>query len=172
MALNVHAQGGWQGEIRTPTPTPTPAAAASPAPTAQPSPAELLLPSKTQPEERLAVFFKHLQAGEVEEAYRVLLEGSRIAASAGDVAMLKTKTREAIGMVGTITGFDELEIKPAGEHFRRYTYLALGKEFPLRWRFYFYRSNDIWRLIDIRISDRLGELFGETPSAEEAVGSE
>ncbi len=169
MAGSAYAQGGggWQGEIKSPPPTPTPAAQASATPKAEPTPEKLLLPPKTEPEERLAVFFKHLKAGDVDVAYRVLLEGSKIGSSERDVTMLKTKTREAIGLVGTIAGFDKLEVKPAGDHFRRYTYLALGKEFPLRWRFYFYQSDDVWRLIDIRISDRLTELFGEEASPDD-----
>jgi hypothetical protein len=43
-----------------------------------------------------------------------------------------------------------------------YTLLSLGKEFPLRWRFYFYKPMDTWKLIDIRVDDRLAAMFDET----------
>ena len=43
-----------------------------------------------------------------------------------------------------------------------YTMLSLGKEFPLRWRFYFYKPQETWKLIDLRVDDRLAAMFDET----------
>jgi hypothetical protein len=40
--------------------------------------------------------------------------------------------------------------------------LSLGKEFPLRWRFYFYKPQDSWRLIDLRVDDKLVAMFDES----------
>lgn len=106
-------------------------------------------------------FFASLKANEVDKAFDELLKGSKIAEVAKDVTMLKSKTREAIKFAGAIVGADLLEVRNVGEHLQGYTYISLGRHFPLRWRFYFYKTGGEWKLIDIRISDRLSEMFKE-----------
>jgi len=106
-------------------------------------------------------FFAKLKANDVEKAFDDLLKGSKIAEVPKDVAMLKTKTREAIKLTGAISGADLCEKKAVGDHLLKFTYISLGRHFPLRWRFYFYKAGEEWKLIDIRISDRLSEMFRE-----------
>jgi hypothetical protein len=43
----------------------------------------------------------------------------------------------------------------------RATFVSQGKVFPLRWRFYFYKPENAWRLIDMRVDDKLTGLFDE-----------
>lgn len=78
-----------------------------------------------------------------------------------DVATLKSKTRDAVRIFGAIQGCELVVIKNVGTHLMCATYLSLGKSFPLRWKFYFYKSDKIWRLIDIRVDDRLVDMFDE-----------
>jgi hypothetical protein len=59
-------------------------------------------------------------------------------------------------------GYDTVVKKNVGTRLVSYTLLSLGKEFPLRWRFYFYKPQDTWRLIDLRVDDRLAAMFDET----------
>jgi hypothetical protein len=59
-------------------------------------------------------------------------------------------------------GYDSVVTKKVGTRLVSYTLLSLGKEFPLRWRFYFYKPMDTWKLIDIRVDDRLAAMFDET----------
>lgn len=115
-----------------------------------------------------AEFFAQLKAGNVDKAYDDLLKGSKIADVPKDVALLKSKTREAIKFAGPIEGADFVEIKNVGvgEHLVGLTYLSLGRNFPLRWRLYFYKVGEHWKLIDIRISDRLSEMFKEEATTE------
>ena len=47
----------------------------------------------------------------------------------------------------------------------RVTCLALAKQIPIRWRFYFYKASDTWKLVDIGINDRLVDLFEEPVAA-------
>ena len=119
------------------------------------------------PEERVELFFERLKKREVDLAYKELLRGSKIAEVAKDVDLLQTKTVEALRFAGPITGADWVERRNVGQnaYLIGLTYLSLGKNFPLRWRFYFYKVEEQWRLIDIRISDRLPEMFkeGATP---------
>ena len=60
--------------------------------------------------------------------------------------------------------------KSVGDRLISYTVISLGKDFPLRWRFYFYKPVDVWKLIDLRVDDRLAAIFDEPedPRAREA----
>ena len=113
------------------------------------------------PAKQVEDFFRVLTEGRVDAAYDILLQGSKIAEMPRDVATLKAKTREAIRVFGDINGYDLVDTKEVGRHLTRYTCLSLSKNLPIRWRFYFYKANDAWKLIDIRIDDRLLDLFGE-----------
>ena len=148
---------------------PVPAVVAKP--TAQPlsepaTPAvETTVPSEFEtesPEKIIARFFSYLQRKEVDQAYDQLTRGTKIAERAEDVKTLKSKTKEAITVFGPMLGFDTVVKKNVGSRLVSYTLLSLGKEFPLRWRFYFYKPQDTWRLIDLRVDDRLAAMFDET----------
>jgi hypothetical protein len=120
-------------------------------------------PAETDsPEKIIARFFSYLQRKEVDQAYDQLTRGTKIAERAEDVRTLKSKTKEAITVFGPILGFDSVVTKKVGTRLVSYTLLSLGKEFPLRWRFYFYKPQDAWRLIDLRVDDRLAAMFDET----------
>ena len=106
-------------------------------------------------------FFSALQRKEVDAAYDQLTKGTKIAERAEDVKMLKSKTKDAISVFGVISGFELVTKKTVTERLTSYTYISLGKEFPLRWRFYFYKPQDSWKLIDLRVDDRLASIFEE-----------
>jgi len=69
---------------------------------------------------------------------------------------------EALSLFGEIRGFELVETKLVGSALRRYTFLSFGRDFPLRWRFYFYRTEKAWRLIDLHVDDRLAGIFEVT----------
>ncbi|MEO6788644.1 MAG: hypothetical protein ABI318_21190 [Chthoniobacteraceae bacterium] len=139
--------------------TPVPAVVAKPIAQADTETA----PAATDtPEKIITRFFSYLQRREVDQAYDQLTRGTKIAERAEDVRTLKSKTKEAITVFGPILGYDSVVRKNVGTRLVRYTMLSLGKEFPLRWRFYFYKPEDSWRLIDLRVDDRLAAMFDET----------
>lgn len=116
-------------------------------------------------------FFDGLHDNEVNRAYDQLIKFSPIADRAEDVALLKSKTGEAIKQFGSILGGEIVATKNVGTHLLRATAVSIGGRYPLRWRFYFYRATDTWRLIDIRVDDRLAGMFDEaepspTPSVD------
>jgi hypothetical protein len=119
------------------------------------------LTADTAPEEFAMRFFASLQKGDVDAAYDGLTKGSRIAAKPDEIKALKAKTREAIEVFGTVLGSHLCDSKPVGERLLRRTYVSLGREFPLRWRFYFYKPDLTWRLVDLRVDDRLAGIFEE-----------
>ena len=113
----------------------------------------------------MARFFAALQRKEVDGAYDQLTKGTKIAERADDVKMLKSKTKDAISVFGVMSGFEGIAKKSVGERLISYTYVSLGKEFPLRWRFYFYKPQENWKLIDLRVDDRLSAIFDEPEPA-------
>lgn len=117
------------------------------------------------PEKIIARFFAYVQRKEVDLAYDQLTKGTKIAERAEDVKILKSKTKEAIDVFGSVLGYDFVGKKNVGVRLVSYTCLSLGKEFPLRWRFYFYRPAEEWKLIDLRVDDRLAAMFDEPEEA-------
>jgi hypothetical protein len=150
------------------------AQAATPAPKPVEKPAATL-PAATppaapkDPAEIARVFFGLLEKNEIDAAYVSLTRGSKIAERPEELRALKTKTREAIEVFGSVRGYDLVERKLVGERLLRATYLSLGREFPLRWRFYFYKAEETWKLIDLRVDDKLTGIFEE---AEEPKSSD
>ncbi len=124
---------------------------------------------KDEPAVFAATFFAHLQKGHVDDAYTSLTKGSKIAERPDELKALKAKTNEAIQMFGIFQGYDLIESKSVGSHILRRTYLSLGKEFPLRWRFYFYKNENRWRLVDLRVDDRLTGIFDEADEKDDAT---
>lgn len=144
---------------------------ASVPPTAAAGPAPALEGTGSDAPSHIAgIFFGLLQKGELDQAYDTLTRGSKIGERPEDLKTLKAKTKEAIEVFGAVLGYEVIESKPLGSRLLRRTYISLGKEFPLRWRFYFYRSENVWRLIDLRVDDRLTGMFDEPdePRAPEA----
>ena len=78
--------------------------------------------------------------------------------------------QEAIGDMAAYDLVIGILWKRIGSKLMRRTYLSLGVEFPLRWRFYFYHANDRWRLIDLRVDDRLAGMFDEPKDASDDKG--
>jgi hypothetical protein len=109
----------------------------------------------------VAVFFGSLEKVEVDQAYSILTKGSKIAEKPEELKQLKAKTQEAIEVFGAIAGYDLVEAKSVGNRLVRATYASHGKVYPLRWRFYFYKPEDSWRLIDMRVDDKLSGMFDE-----------
>ena len=149
--------------------SPVPAVVAKPSIQTAAEPAtpvvETVVPSEAEadgPEKIIARFFSYLLRREVDQAYDQLTRGTKIAERAEDVKTLKAKTKEAITVFGPMLGYDTVVKKNVGSRLVSYTLLSLGKEFPLRWRFYFYKPQETWRLIDLRVDDRLAAMFDET----------
>jgi hypothetical protein len=106
-------------------------------------------------------FFASLREGEIDLAYSALTKGSKIGDRPEELRLLKQKTKEAIEVFGVISGHELVENKLVGTRLIRATYVSLGKEFPLRWRFYFYKADNVWRLVDLRVDDKLTGIFDE-----------
>jgi len=153
-----------------PAATPVPARAVQ-APAPAPAPMVTISASSPinddLPTQMAADFFASLKKGQIDDAYATLTKGSKTIEKPEDLRILKQKTKEAIEVFGAIIGYELVETKRIGTHLMRRTYLSLGDEFPLRWRFYFYEAGGRWRLIDLRVDDRLTGMFDEPKDASE-----
>lgn len=134
-------------------------AKAEPAPRAVHS---ALNPMQDGPSQMVAAFFAAIKDGKIDDGYAGLTKGSKIAEKPEELRQLKAKTREAVEVFGNIDGYDFVESKAIGQRLVRATYISQGKVFPLRWRFYFYKPENVWRLIDMRVDDKLTGIFDET----------
>ena len=117
---------------------------------------------ENSPSEAIDMFFLGLKAGQIDAAYDGLVKGSVIADRREDVAGLKDRTRHALDNFGPITGYEVLEEKTVGSTLLRRTCISFNSDLPLRWRFYFYKAQGTWKLVDLRVDDGLVELFEES----------
>jgi hypothetical protein len=129
------------------------------------APAPVSAGDASAPGHLAAQFFAALREGEIEQAYATLTKGSKIGDRPEELRLLKQKTKEAIEVFGVISGYELVENKTVGTRLIRATYISLGKEFPLRWRFYFYKADSVWRLVDLRVDDKLTGIFEEREEA-------
>lgn len=125
---------------------------AAPAPAAAPP-----LPEDIQ--KGITAFFNLLKQQKVDEAYELILVNTRIRGREDDVKALRKQTREAIATYGPILGFETIEQRRVGMSLMQIVCLSWSENFPLRWRFSYYRPGDRWRLLDIFVDDKIGELF-------------
>jgi hypothetical protein len=117
---------------------------------------------ENSPSETIDMFFLGLKAGQVDAAYDGLVKGSIIADRREDVTALKDRTRRALDNFGPISGYEVLEEKTVGSALLRRTCISFNSDLPLRWRFYFYKAQGMWKLVDLRVDDGLVELFEES----------
>ena len=126
--------------------------------TPNPSPAAT---NSAEPTELLKRFFEALQADKVDAAYEGLAKNTLIGSKAENLEQLKKRTREALDNFGPVKGYEVVETIEIGQALFRQTCLSLNEDLPLRWRFYFYRSENTWKIVDLRVDDGIVELFEE-----------
>ena len=127
---------------------------ASASPAASPS-------RKDKPGEAIDLFFLALKANQVDAAYDALVQDTVIADRKEDVTNLKARTKQAVDNYGPINGYEVIDEQTVGTVLFRRTCISFNTDLPLRWRFYFYKSDGVWRLVDLRVDDGLVELFDD-----------
>ena len=116
-------------------------------------------PPPEEIQKSITTFFNFLKQQKVDEAYELILTNTRIRGREDDVKALKKQTREAIATYGPMLGFEMIEQRRVGMSLMQIVCLSWSENFPLRWRFSYYRPGDRWRLLDIFVDDKIGELF-------------
>jgi hypothetical protein len=136
---------------------PAGAAAPEPSPVAAPAPKQ----RTAEPGELIASFFLALKSGQVEAAYDSLIRNTIISERQENARELMASTKKAIDGYGPVAGYEVVDTLQVGTCLVRQTCVSLNKDLPLRWRFYFYRTGGVWKIVDIRVDDGLVELFDE-----------
>lgn len=111
-------------------------------------------------ESDVVYFLDAISSGDVDEAYRALLEGSQIAAGQEAVVQLKEKTQLLGDNYGPFEGIEKIESRPVGQSLAMLTYLYKCRRYPVVWRFTYYRPNQgsAYRLIAVRFDTNLDAL--------------
>ncbi|WP_246189453.1 hypothetical protein [Methylacidimicrobium cyclopophantes] len=104
-------------------------------------------------------FFRDLLAGEIQRAFQELLVTSRLSSRHENVSVLMDKTAQAFTYYGKATAFEPYDTRAIGGRLYVVTYLLDLELQPLRWRFVYYRPEEAWKLIDIRVDDALEDLI-------------
>jgi hypothetical protein len=107
------------------------------------------------------LFFDDLEADKLDAAYQGLVKNTILSERTGTVDQLKEKTREALDRFGPLKGYEIVETLQIGDNLQRFTCVSLNQDLPMRWRFYFYRSETQWKVIDLRVDDGIADLFEE-----------
>jgi len=116
-------------------------------------------PPPPEIQKAITTFFSLLKSDKLDDAYDVILANTKIKGREEEVKGLKKQTRDAIGTYGPVMGYEIIEQKRVGMSMMQIVCLSWSENFPLRWRFTYYRPGDKWRLIDIFVDDKVGELF-------------
>jgi hypothetical protein len=130
-------------------------------PTPAPTAAAPQGPIRT-PDQIIGTFFAALQADKVDAAYDTLDAEFAMMDRGDQSKAMRAQTQKALDAYGPVLGNELVREEKFGTHLMRRTYLLVGEQLPLRWKFYFYKSGDRWKLIDLRIDDALVEWFDET----------
>jgi hypothetical protein len=117
-------------------------------------------------ESDVVYFLEAVSDGDVDEAYRALLEGSQIAAGQEAVVDLKQKTLLLGENYGQFEGIERIESRPVGQSLAMLTYLYKCRRYPVVWRFTYYRPNQgsTYRLIAVRFDTNLDALVSPPKS--------
>lgn len=148
-----HAPKKMPSRLEELRPTPTPGV--------PPPPAIAADRPKRTPDEIVSQFFAALKADRVDAAYDALNAEFALADRAEESKTMRAQTQKALDAYGPVHGFEMIREEPLGTHLLRRTYVLAGEQLPLRWKFYFYKPDDRWRLIDLRIDDAIVEWFDE-----------
>lgn len=104
-------------------------------------------------------FFRTLQEGKVRESYELLLANERLGQQQESVSLLVRKTEQALALYGKLLGFEVYDSYHVGSSVTVVTYITHLPLQPLRWRFVFYKPEERWNLIDLRVDDVLDDLI-------------
>lgn len=113
------------------------------------------------PDEVVETFFNTLKADRVDDAYNALDQQFVLQDRSEEANRMREQTQKAIDAYGPVVGYELLKEEKLGTHLIRRTYLLVGEGLPMRWRFYFYRAEKDWQLIDMRVDDALVQWFEE-----------
>ena len=104
-------------------------------------------------------FFAKLKEGRIDEAWKKLLEGSRIGKESSILSEFISKSQEIVKVHGKVEDVELLRVKSTGKHLREIIYQLTCKDHPTRWRIFAYFTSGRWQILDIDVSSDLTRMF-------------
>ncbi len=122
-------------------------------------------PLKTEEDAKILSddFIRISARGDFQEAFDLLkphwqLEESEIDQLAGQIQEHLGRVKERFGKV---VGAELIHRKQLGKSLLQFSYLQKFANHPIRWRIYFYRAQDDWRVNSVLVDDKVEEYFEE-----------
>ncbi|MBP7949108.1 MAG: hypothetical protein KA004_05585 [Verrucomicrobiales bacterium] len=126
---------------------------------AEPKPAAVEIPSlEADLQKHLESFFLLLQEGKVEDAYKKLLEKSRIGRETSITGEFISKTRDILKVHGPVVDLELMKVKQIGRHLREITYQLSCREHPTQWRLFAYHNGSHWQILDLDVYSDLTKM--------------
>lgn len=111
------------------------------------------------PKMKAELFFKRVEAGEIDKAYNRLFAGSSIPVDKPQaVTLLKQQTRTALPIYGKIINHEFLFKEKVGNAIMRLVYILKSEKHPTVWEFYFYKPKSTWFLSNVQFNDQFKSL--------------
>ena len=112
--------------------------------------------------EKIDSFFGNLITSKVDSAFTGLLAESPINEKKEQIKNLIKQTRLANQRYGDIQGYEAVNSEFVTDSYLRLRYLALHRNFPMRWIFTYYRSPDKgWIVVNIKFDDYTEFFFSD-----------
>jgi len=110
-------------------------------------------------DEIVTAFFKKIEAGAYENAFKTLFEESEmIKEKPQAIQTMIAQTSAAFSLYGKILSWEKIEEKPFGQSLKKTTYFMKTK-YPVAWEFYFWKTEGRWSTIHVRFVDQVQLIF-------------
>jgi hypothetical protein len=107
----------------------------------------------------LTKFFKGLVGSEVRKSFTELLAGTRLSAREENVQTLIDKTQQGLTLYGKAHDFEVYDTRFIGSRLLVTTYILALDVQPIRWRFIYYKAENTWTLINLRVDDSMEDIL-------------
>ena len=116
------------------------------------------LKSKPAFEKQVELFLTSIIHGEVDKAYDELLTGTTLADRAKAIDQQKQQTSELFNTYGRLLDKELVKKQKYGKSLVRLVYIMKCEKMPLIWEFYYYKAEDQWKMISLKLRDDLDTL--------------
>jgi len=115
-------------------------------PNAKPPPAAV--------QKQLDAFFNGIQAGKIDESFRVLVASNPSLSDPAAVPEYVENIRKGLELFGPLQGVELYDQRPVGTRVIYLTYISFHAKKPLRWQFVYYLPVGAdWKLLTLRFDD-------------------
>ena len=104
-------------------------------------------------------FFAKVKDGRISDAWKKMLEGSRIGEDPEILAEFISKSEKITELHGKVIDWELLRVKSTGKHLREIIYQLSCKDHPTRWRIFAYQTEGRWQILNVEVVSDLTKMF-------------